>query len=165
MSSIKEGTVAACLPATFRATQLARAAIEEMPDLDSHEDLQFATALLTSELVANAVRHAGLAPDDDVGLLVECSGGVVHVEVSDAGPGFFPLPYAVSRTGHSSVEHGLHFVDVIADRWGFRSAEHRCCVWFELDLVPGRRQWRGRAPAHFTRRRGARTPSARPRRR
>jgi anti-sigma regulatory factor (Ser/Thr protein kinase) len=140
----KEQMAAVRLPATFRAAQLARAAIEDVPDLEPHEDLQFAAALLTSELVANAVRHAGLGLDDDVALLVECTDGIVRVEVSDSGPGFYPLPMAQSRSG--GVEHGLHLVNVIADRWGFRRDDGACRVWFELDLVPGRREWRGRVP-------------------
>jgi anti-sigma regulatory factor (Ser/Thr protein kinase) len=144
----EEEMVAVRLPATFRATQLARDAIEEIRDLEPHEDLQFGAALLTSELVANAVRHAGLAPDENVALLIECSDGMVHVEVSDSGPGFFPLPHARSRLG-SGVEHGLHLVNVLADRWGFRRGQRSCTVWFELDLVPGRRTWNGREPVLF----------------
>jgi anti-sigma regulatory factor (Ser/Thr protein kinase) len=140
--------VAVHLPATFKATQLARDAIEEIPDLEPLEDLQFAAALLTTELVSNAVRHAELTPDDDVALLVNCSDGTVRVEVSDAGPGFFPLPHARSRAGRH-VEHGLHLVNALADRWGFRCGERFCCLWFELDLVAGRRPWRGREPVPF----------------
>jgi hypothetical protein len=68
--------------------------------------------------------------------------------VSDSGPGFFPLPYAQSRAAER-VGHGLHLVNVLADRWGFRRGERSCCVWFELDLVPGRRAWRGREPSRF----------------
>jgi two-component sensor histidine kinase len=144
----EEDVVAVRLPATFKATRLARAAIQEVPDLEPHEELRFAAALLTTELVANAVRHAGLAPGDDVALLVECSDGLFHVEVSDSGPGFFPLPYAQSGAV-GRVDHGLHLVNVLADRWGFRCGERFCCVWFELDLVPGRRTWRGREPSRL----------------
>ena len=139
-------TVGVRLPATFKATRLARAAVRDVPALEPHHELQFAAALLTTELVANAVRHAGLAPDDDVALLVECADGLFHVEVSDSGPGFFPLPYAQPRAAGRS-DHGLHLVDVLADRWGFRRGEGTCCVWFDLDLVPGRRAWRGREPS------------------
>lgn len=140
--------VAVRLPATFDATQLARDAIEEISALEPHEDLQFTVTLMTSELVANAVRHAGLAPDDDVVLLAECPEGTVHVEVTDSGPGFYPLPYARARTGRD-IEHGLSLVNALADRWGFRCGLRFCCVWFELDLVPGRRPWRGREPVRF----------------
>jgi anti-sigma regulatory factor (Ser/Thr protein kinase) len=136
------------LPATLGATRLAREAIEEIADLEPYEDLQFAAALLTTELVANAVLHSSLGVDGDVSLLAECSDECVHVEVSDAGPGFFPLPHALSRRG-KDIDHGLHLVDALADRWGFRCAEGFCCVWFDLDLVSGRRAWRGREPVRF----------------
>jgi anti-sigma regulatory factor (Ser/Thr protein kinase) len=145
MRLTEEDMVAVRLPATFKATRLARAAIEDVPDLEPHEDLRFTAALLTTELVANAVRHAGLASDADIALLVECSDGLFHVEVSDSGPGFFPLPYAQSGAV-GRVDHGLHLVNVLADRWGFHCSDRSCCVWFELDLVPGRRTWRGRQP-------------------
>jgi len=137
--------VALRLPATLGAARLARGAVDDVPELARHEDLQFVAALLTTELVANAVRHAGLEPDDDVALLVEAFDSAVHVEVSDSGPGFFPLPHTRSQPG-KRVEHGLHLMDVLADRWGFRCDAPGCCIWFDLDLVPGRRAWRGRVP-------------------
>jgi anti-sigma regulatory factor (Ser/Thr protein kinase) len=141
----EEEMVAMRLPATVGAPRLARETLEDALELEAYEDLRFVTALLTTELVANAVRHAGLAPDDDVALLAESENGSVHVEVSDAGPGFFPLLHARSRPGHR-IEHGFHLIDVLADRWGFRCDRTGCSVWFEIDLVPGRRPWRGREP-------------------
>jgi anti-sigma regulatory factor (Ser/Thr protein kinase) len=133
------------LPATIGAVRLARGAVADVPGLGRFEHLQFVAGLLTSELVTNAVRHAGLAEHDVVALLVETADGAVHVEVSDPGAGFFPLPHARARPG-PQLEHGLHLVDMLADRWGFRRNAPGCCVWFDLDLVPGRRPWRGREP-------------------
>jgi len=133
------------LPATPGAARVARGAVEGVPELDGYPDLQFVAALLTTELVSNAVRHAGLAEEDLVGLFVEASNGAVHVEVSDPGPGFFPLPHTRSRPGRR-LEHGLHLMDVLADRWGYRCDGLGCCLWFDLDLVSGRRPWRGRVP-------------------
>jgi anti-sigma regulatory factor (Ser/Thr protein kinase) len=134
------------LSATAGAPRLARGAIEEAPELHGYPDLLFVAALMTSELVSNAVRHAGLGEEDLVALLVETTDDTVHVEVSDPGPGFFPLPLTASRPGRR-LEHGLHIVDVLADRWGFRCDRQGCCIWFDLDLVPGRRTWRGREPS------------------
>jgi anti-sigma regulatory factor (Ser/Thr protein kinase) len=150
-----EEMVALHLPATVGSARLARETVEDVLELEPYEDLQFVTALLTTELVANAVRHAGLAPDDDFALLAESEDGSIHVEVADGGPGFFPLPHARSEPGHR-IEHGLHLVDVLADRWGYRCDRPGCRVWFEIDLVPGRRPWRGREP--IARDRAAKTP-------
>jgi hypothetical protein len=86
-----------------------------------------------------------MRPDDDVALLVEALDEAVHVEVSDSGSGFFPLPHTRSHPG-KRLQHGLHLVDVLADRWGFRCDSPGCCLWFDIDLVPGRRAWRGREP-------------------
>lgn len=137
--------VAVRLPATVGAARLAREELENVSELTRYEDLQFITALLTAELVANAVGHACRAPEDDVALLAESDEGIVRVEVSDPGPCFFPLRHARSRPGRR-LEHGIHLVNVLADRWGYRCDRPGCCVWFEIDLVPGRRPWRGREP-------------------
>ena len=45
--------------------------------------------LLATELVANAVRHTGVA-DGTVELHVRLAGDVVHLSVADDGPGFEP---------------------------------------------------------------------------
>ena len=132
------------LPATPGASRVARGAVEGVPELRGYPDLQFVAALLTTELVSNAVRHAGLR-HEDVALLIAANDDSVHVEVSDPGPGFFPLPHTRSRPGRR-LEHGLHLMDVLADRWGYRCYPIGCCLWFDLALVPGRRPWRGREP-------------------
>jgi len=133
------------LPATPGAARVARAAVEGVLELERYPDIQFVAALLTTELVSNSIRHAGLADEDLVALRVEARDGAVHVEVVDPGPGFFPLPHTRSRPGRR-LEHGLHLMDVLADRWGYRCDRLGCCLWFDLDLVPGRRPWRGREP-------------------
>ena len=138
--------VAIRLQATIDAARLARAAVEDVPGLAELEDIRFVTALLTTELVANAVRHAGLRAEDTILLVVETDSETAHVEVTDTGQGFFPLPHTRPR-GFARVEHGLHLVDVLADRWGYRRDSSGCVVWFEVDLVPGRRPWPGRVPA------------------
>jgi anti-sigma regulatory factor (Ser/Thr protein kinase) len=86
--------------------------------------------LLVSELVTNAVRHAGGPRGGEVALDVTIESARVRVEVADPGAGFEPQPRddEMSRPGG----WGLYLVDRIADRWGVvRNNLNR--VWFEID--------------------------------
>jgi anti-sigma regulatory factor (Ser/Thr protein kinase) len=93
-----------------------------------HQDL----ALLLSELIGNAVRHAHLAKDDRVHVRVECRPGWVRGEVADPGPGFSvrmtPSPNASGVGGY-----GLTLVSRLASRWGAERVDGSTRVWFELD--------------------------------
>jgi anti-sigma regulatory factor (Ser/Thr protein kinase) len=89
------------------------------------EDLR----LLVSELVTNAVRHAGLDPGDAITLEVRVTDHAIHAEVSDLGSGFVPVPFEAAPDRASGW--GLRFVDELADRWG-TSAAQGATVWFEL---------------------------------
>ena len=88
------------IPVEAEAAAIARevvaGALAEVPiPEDRIEDLR----LLTSEIVTNAVRHAGLAREDTIGVAVEVSERRVRVEVADDGPGFDPsdLPESSPR--------------------------------------------------------------------
>lgn len=121
------------VPAVAEAVVLARevvasALVEAPAPKDRIEDLR----LLTSEVVTNAVRHAGLARQDTIGLTVDVSEQRVRVDVSDDGPGFDPsdLPEAIpERIGG----WGLRFVKQLSDRWGVIRNEPNH-VWFEVSL-------------------------------
>lgn len=100
----------------------------------SENDAATAT-LLVSELVTNAVLHAGEGPGGSVGLRITTYADRLRVEVRDSGPGFDldQLPPRPRATGG----HGLIVVDGLASRWGTDRAQadgrSRFCVWFELD--------------------------------
>lgn len=82
-------------------------------------------ALLTSELVTNAVVHAR----SDVEVTVSLGARAVRVEVADDGPG---RP-AVRRAGPDSPSgRGLTLVDAVADRWGVDHAAPGKSIWFEV---------------------------------
>jgi len=70
--------------------------------------------LLVSELVTNAIRHAGRSPDDEIRLEARYRDGSVRVAVHDGGPGFDP--YTAPRRHNGG--HGLILVDRLADDWG-----------------------------------------------
>jgi anti-sigma regulatory factor (Ser/Thr protein kinase) len=91
-----------------------------------------AAALLTTELVANAVEHAGTGAASEVRLEVALVEGHIRVAVGDDGGGFIPVP----RTPGTPLDShwGLHLVDELADRWGVVT-EPRALVWFELPRV------------------------------
>lgn len=87
--------------------------------------------LLTSELVTNSVRHAGIQPHEPITLHLETRAGHVRLEISDQGPGFEPGRPEPSPGGENGW--GLFMVDKISDRWGVLRKEPTS-VWFEIDL-------------------------------
>jgi anti-sigma regulatory factor (Ser/Thr protein kinase) len=89
------------------------------------EDLRLAV----SELVTNAVVHAGLDEEEAIVMKVRLLPGAVRVEVLDRGGGF-PEPPEAPGDDHG---YGLKLIDRLADRWGAeRAAETR--VWAEFAL-------------------------------
>jgi len=91
------------------------------------------TTLLTTELIANSVLHAGASAGDRVTLDVTVSEDRVHVSVRDGGEGFVPA-------GRGEIDPleghwGLHLVEELADRWAV-DQDDGTAVWFELDRAP-----------------------------
>jgi two-component sensor histidine kinase len=86
--------------------------------------------LLVSELVTNAVRHAGVGADQALGVELERSGRGVRVEVAHPGNGFHYKPEAPSLDATSGW--GLVLVDRIANLWGITRSTIGTSVWFEL---------------------------------
>jgi anti-sigma regulatory factor (Ser/Thr protein kinase) len=90
-----------------------------------------AAELLTSELVTNAVLHAGT----EVQIILEDRGDHVHIEVVDLNrrqpvPRF--TPYDDLQTGR-----GLTLLDSVAAEWGVDPRERGKAVWFDLSSRPG----------------------------
>lgn len=92
------------------------------------EDLR----LLTSEVVTNALRHAGLRSGDSIAVAVDVSAERVRVEVADHGPGFDPTSLA-EPSPETVGGWGLLLVKQLADRWGV-IRNNPNFVWFELSL-------------------------------
>ena len=84
-------------------------------------------ALLASELVANAVRHAD---SGSIGLRIEVTAGHVRVDVADDGEGFVPHPKPPEPGKLGGW--GLYIVDELATRWGVIDGDGTR-VWFEID--------------------------------
>jgi anti-sigma regulatory factor (Ser/Thr protein kinase) len=123
------------LPATAEAPRLTRRAVAERPEL-ADPDLRFVLNLLLTELVTNAVRHAGLDPGDRIELRIVVDDDVVSVRVTDHGRGTRALPSVPEDERESG--RGLLLVTAIAERWGVEVSAGTS-VWFELDCEPSGR--------------------------
>src|SRR5215216_984816 len=115
-------------PSAASAARNALVALEPRVDAGCLDDIR----LLVSELVTNAVRHAGGPDGGEVQLDVSIEAPRLRVEVGDPGAGFDPQPRDDEMTRPGGW--GLYLVDRIADRWGVvRNRMNR--VWFEIDGV------------------------------
>ena len=91
-----------------------------------------ATVLATSELFANAVRHAGSREDDTVTITLEYTAGQLYVSVADSSPRL-PRPCAPEDADESG--RGLSIVSALVDAWGTAPADpgnRGKKVWFTL---------------------------------
>ena len=109
-----------------------RRALQEMglPDQVMREG-----TLLTSELVTNSIRHAGLRPDDYIDVAAAWSGTVLRVTVRDSGSGAPPSGIeagSIRPSPGGQSGWGLYLVDKLATRWG-TNLEGSAGFWFELE--------------------------------
>lgn len=81
--------------------------------------------LLTTELVTNAVIHAGSA----VRVTVRRGLGHLRVEVADTGGGALHLR---EPGGDATTGRGLQLIEALATAWGTSAYETGKLVWFEL---------------------------------
>jgi DNA-binding NarL/FixJ family response regulator len=98
---------------------------------DEEGDLTDTVTLLVSELVTNAVLHAG----SDVEVMVRLTDTAARIEVTDASAD------AVAPRDAANDEdsgRGLALVGSLARRWGVRPAPGGGkTVWFEIERFPG----------------------------
>ncbi len=118
------------LPRALESAATARQAVGELAD-SLPEEVLGDVRLLVSELVTNALRHAGLNDDERIALAVGVTDAAVRVEVTDHGRGFDPS--AVPSDPEAAEGWGLYLVATLSDRWGAESDEGATRVWFELD--------------------------------
>lgn len=87
-------------------------------------------ALLVSEVVTNAVLHAGTP----IVLACSWSGPCVRIEVRDGSP---VLPGIRHYDDEATTGRGLSLVATLADRWGVDAGVDGKALWFELGARPG----------------------------
>jgi anti-sigma regulatory factor (Ser/Thr protein kinase) len=115
--------------APAEAREHVRAQLDKRVSDDDLDDV----VVLTSELVTNAVRHAGAGADDTVVIHLAISADCLRVEVCDHGPGFEPP--AVLRPRAEGGGNGLILVERLSSSWGV-AGDDGTCVWFERRLEP-----------------------------
>ena len=85
--------------------------------------------LLTSELIANALRHA----PPPLCLQVSVDDSVVRVQVHDSDP---VVPVLIRPDFTSRGSRGVWLIDTLATRWGVQAQPPGKEVWFEISLTP-----------------------------
>ncbi len=83
--------------------------------------------LCVSEVVTNAVRHAG--PPHS--LRLSQAGDTLRVEVADSEP---QAPILNQQDPLATSGRGLRILDQLATRWGSEPTEDGKAVWFEFEL-------------------------------
>jgi anti-sigma regulatory factor (Ser/Thr protein kinase) len=103
------------------------------------EDLTDTAALLLSELVTNAVRHARVSPGREIETVFTVTPEMLRVEVSDASN---EVPKLRHPDEDEDEGRGLLLVASLSTRWGVnpRKVNDQYAigktVWFEIDRVP-----------------------------
>ena len=88
-------------------------------------------ALLTSELVTNAIRHE---PGETVTLTIACSCDEMRVDVHDTSR---RLPVLVDAPADAETGRGLVLVATLSDDWGVCRTPAGKAVYFRLAFQPG----------------------------
>jgi two-component sensor histidine kinase len=108
--------------AGLNAPSQARSAVAALP---LRQDAREKLLLLVSELVSNAIRHAGLAAGDPIELSLTSDNGHVSISVHDGGPGFDP---DADRNG-ADPGFGLSILSALTNEWGVENGPDGCTVW------------------------------------
>jgi anti-sigma regulatory factor (Ser/Thr protein kinase) len=120
------------LPASSMAPSLARQTLVEDVHGDLPQERLDDATLLVSEIVTNAVRHAGLHASDRISVSVRHDDGYVVIEVADPGSGF---PEGVQTADRATGGWGLLLLDRLSDGWGIDEGPGgRTVVWFRVAL-------------------------------
>ena len=126
-----EASAALELPAKPTSAKEARRFISQFcAAADLPEELCQTAALLTSEVVTNAVLHGRTRAT----LRVQEPPPYLRVAVEDANPDLPEIGDAPELGSASG--RGMHIVAALADRWGIEATPTGKAVWFELDM-PG----------------------------
>jgi phosphoserine phosphatase RsbU/P len=117
------------LPAQDRSPGTARRAVQEALMAAGLEVMLDDALLLVSELVTNAVVHAGT----DLDLRIDIGPGQARIEVIDHGRG---LPVRLGNPDDArEFGRGIFLLDALAQEWGTRHFAGGKSVWFVLGVT------------------------------
>ena len=124
-------TLRRTLPATAESASVARWLVTDLLRELVDEDTLDTAALLTTELVSNAIRQTR----EELVLTVRLGADRMRVGVADSS---HRRPQLVQVGSRDTSGRGLHLVEAMADRWGVEPDGRGLgkTVWFELDVPP-----------------------------
>jgi anti-sigma regulatory factor (Ser/Thr protein kinase) len=106
----------------------ARQARRELLTRGLDEDVSHTVTLLTTELIANAIQHAGMDPARDrIVFFGRLAPDLVRIEIGDSGPGFS------REETEGQGGFGMRLLGKLASRWGCERSGQGFRVWFEVD--------------------------------
>ncbi|MFI1358878.1 SpoIIE family protein phosphatase [Streptomyces sp. NPDC020898] len=132
-SSVITARAAATFDPVGRSVATARSFVRDTLQGWGFADIVDDAVVLTSELVTNAVIHAGTSAD----VLCLRSDDGVRIEVADLYPEReIPLQGSLASMGSPDREggRGLQLCAALAGRWGVEYTPTKKQVWFQLDL-------------------------------
>lgn len=113
------------LPDDVLSVGEARSVVRDLLERWGYRDLVDDAELVVSELVTNAIVHAG----SSCAVIVSRGEGSVRIEVEDHGPG---LPDQQSPHWNAEGGRGLMIVSALSTAWGIQAEERSKSVWVEL---------------------------------
>lgn len=124
MLRVRDAAAEIRLPALPRSVGQARRFVTSRLEELGFDDTSGDPALVTSELVTNAVLHAA---STEITVRVAPGDGQVRIEVVDGSPVF---PERSAPDEGSSAGRGLFIVEHFCDRWGVEPTASGKIVWF-----------------------------------
>lgn len=103
-------------------------------DLDLHgidEDVIDEVTLVASELIGNAVRHAGLDSSDELDVTWTVRDHEVEVSVEDPSD---ELPVSRHATPDEENGRGLTIIEALTSNWGYAQTARGKRVWAKIPL-------------------------------
>ena len=114
------------LPAEPRSASAARKFVRDVLTEWEEREVADIVELLISELVTNAILHAGSAVD----VSVQRRSGRLRAEVAD---GSDKRPVARGHDDTSTTGRGLELIEALATAWGVTPSAAGKVIWFEVD--------------------------------